>query len=234
MFVKSQISDNRTIVVAEDDQSVRNALQKILELEGFKVIAVKDGVAALETILMSEPSAAVIDVMMPFTDGLSVCRELRNRKNRTPILLLTARAEIGDRVAGLDAGADDYLVKPFSVDELLARVRALLRRNSSSESLGVLALADLTLDPISREVTRGDRQVELTKTEFDLLQLFLEQAGVVLSREYLYEHIWGFDFETNSKSLDVYIGYLRRKIESGDEIKLLHTVRGVGYVFKKS
>lgn len=234
MFVKSQISDNRTIVVAEDDQSVRNALQKILELEGFKVIAVKDGVAALETILMSEPSAAVIDVMMPFTDGLSVCRELRHRKNRTPILLLTARAEIGDRVAGLDAGADDYLVKPFSVDELLARVRALLRRNSSSESLGVLALADLTLDPISREVTRGDRQVELTKTEFDLLQLFLEQAGVVLSREYLYEHIWGFDFETNSKSLDVYIGYLRRKIESRDEMKLLHTVRGVGYVLKKS
>lgn len=189
MFVKSQINDNRTIVIAEDDQSVRNALQKILELEGFKVVAVKDGVAALETILMSEPSAAVIDVMMPFTDGLSVCRELRHRKNRTPILLLTARAEIGDRVAGLDAGADDYLVKPFSVDELLARVRALLRRNSSSESLGVLALADLTLDPISREVTRGDRQVELTKTEFDLLQLFLEQAGVVLSREYLYEHI---------------------------------------------
>lgn len=234
MFVKSQINDNRTIVVAEDDQSVRNALQKILELEGFKVIAVKDGVAALETILMSEPSAAVIDVMMPFTDGLSVCRELRHRKNRTPILLLTARAEIGDRVAGLDAGADDYLVKPFSVDELLARVRALLRRNSSSESLGVLALADLTLDPVSREVTRGDRQVELTKTEFDLLQLFLEQAGVVLSREYLYEHIWGFDFETNSKSLDVYIGYLRRKIESGDEIKFLHTVRGVGYVLKKS
>ncbi|MDA2964497.1 MAG: response regulator transcription factor [Actinomycetota bacterium] len=232
--MKSQINDNRTIVVAEDDQSVRNALQKILELEGFKVVAVKDGVAALETILMSEPSAAVIDVMMPFTDGLSVCRELRHRKNRTPILLLTARAEIGDRVAGLDAGADDYLVKPFSVDELLARVRALLRRNSSSESLGVLALADLTLDPISREVTRGDRQVELTKTEFDLLQLFLEQAGVVLSREYLYEHIWGFDFETNSKSLDVYIGYLRRKIESGDEMKLLHTVRGVGYVLKKS
>jgi two-component system response regulator MprA len=234
MFVKSQINDNHTIVIAEDDQSVRNALQKILELEGFKVVAVKDGVAALETILMSEPSAAVIDVMMPFTDGLSVCRELRHRKNRTPILLLTARAEIGDRVAGLDAGADDYLVKPFSVDELLARVRALLRRNSSSESLGVLALADLTLDPISREVTRGDRQVELTKTEFDLLQLFLEQAGVVLSREYLYEHIWGFDFETNSKSLDVYIGYLRRKIESGDEMKLLHTVRGVGYVLKKS
>lgn len=234
MFVKSSINDNHTIVIAEDDQSVRNALQKILELEGFNVVAVKDGVAALETILLAKPSAAVIDVMMPFTDGLSVCRELRHRKNRTPILLLTARAEVGDRVAGLDAGADDYLVKPFSVDELLARVRALVRRNYTSESSAILVLADLTLNPISREVTRGDRQIELTKTEFELLQLLLEQTGVVLSREYLYEHIWGFDFETNSKSLDVYIGYLRRKIENGDEIKLLHTVRGVGYVLKSS
>ncbi|MFM7762450.1 MAG: response regulator transcription factor [Acidimicrobiaceae bacterium] len=234
MFVKSSINDNHTIVIAEDDQSVRNALQKILELEGFNVVAVKDGVAALETILLAKPSAAVIDVMMPFTDGLSVCRELRHRKNRTPILLLTARAEVGDRVAGLDAGADDYLVKPFSVDELLARVRALVRRNYTSESSAILVLADLTLNPISREVTRGDRQVELTKTEFELLQLLLEQTGVVLSREYLYEHIWGFDFETNSKSLDVYIGYLRRKIENSDEIKLLHTVRGVGYVLKSS
>ncbi|MFM9071380.1 MAG: response regulator transcription factor [Acidimicrobiaceae bacterium] len=234
MFVKSSINDNHTIVIAEDDQSVRNALQKILELEGFNVVAVKDGVAALETILLAKPSAAVIDVMMPFTDGLSVCRELRHRKNRTPILLLTARAEVGDRVAGLDAGADDYLVKPFSVDELLARVRALVRRNYTSESSAILVLADLTLNPISREVTRGDRQIELTKTEFELLQLLLEQTGVVLSREYLYEHIWGFDFETNSKSLDVYIGYLRRKIENSDEIKLLHTVRGVGYVLKSS
>ncbi|MFM8949007.1 MAG: response regulator transcription factor [Acidimicrobiaceae bacterium] len=234
MFVKSSINDNHTIVIAEDDQSVRNALQKILELEGFNVVAVKDGVAALETILLAKPSAAVIDVMMPFTDGLSVCRELRHRKNRTPILLLTARAEVGDRVAGLDAGADDYLVKPFSVDELLARVRALVRRNYTSESSAILVLADLTLNPISREVIRGDRQVELTKTEFELLQLLLEQTGVVLSREYLYEHIWGFDFETNSKSLDVYIGYLRRKIENSDEIKLLHTVRGVGYVLKSS
>ncbi|MFM8943525.1 MAG: response regulator transcription factor [Acidimicrobiaceae bacterium] len=232
--MKSSINDNHTIVIAEDDQSVRNALQKILELEGFNVVAVKDGVAALETILLAKPSAAVIDVMMPFTDGLSVCRELRHRKNRTPILLLTARAEVGDRVAGLDAGADDYLVKPFSVDELLARVRALVRRNYTSESSAILVLADLTLNPISREVTRGDRQVELTKTEFELLQLLLEQTGVVLSREYLYEHIWGFDFETNSKSLDVYIGYLRRKIENSDEIKLLHTVRGVGYVLKSS
>jgi two-component system response regulator MprA len=149
-------------------------------------------------------------------------------------LLLTARHEIGDRVAGLDAGADDYLVKPFSIDELLARVRALLRRNASNTTSSILQLADLTLDSTRREVRRGSRIVDLTKTEFDLLQVLLEQTGIVLSREYLYEHIWGFDFETNSKSLDVYIGYLRRKIEQDDEMKLLHTVRGVGYVVRVS
>ena len=232
--VNSQSGDKRLIVVAEDDTSVRNALEKLLQLEGYKVVVVKDGVAALDTILQISPDIAVVDVMMPFSDGLTVCRELRHRKNRTPILLLTARAEVSDRVAGLDAGADDYLLKPFSVDELLARVRALLRRNSRSETSGALELADLRLDPISRSVTRGAREVELTKTEFDLLQLLLEQSGVVLSRDYLYEHIWGFDFETNSKSLDVYVGYLRRKIETNGETKLLHTVRGVGYVLKKS
>lgn len=218
--------------MAEDDPSVRNAVEKLLVLEGYKVIVVNDGVAALDKILSAEPSAAVLDVMMPYTDGLSVCRELRRRKNHTPILLLTARAEVGDRVAGLDAGADDYLVKPFSVDELLARVRALLRRNIESSTDSVLQLADLRLDSASRTVTRGNRIVELTKTEFDLLQILLEQSGLVLSREYLYEHIWGFDFETNSKSLDVYIGYLRRKIEHDDEPKLLHTIRSVGYVMK--
>ncbi len=228
------MGENRTIIVAEDDPSVRNALQKLLELEGYVVNPVKDGVGALDVILKTAPSAAVLDVMMPFLDGLSVCRELRHRKNRTPILLLTARAEVGDRVAGLDAGADDYLVKPFSVEELLARVRALLRRNASSGDGTVLTLADLSLDPTSRVVTRGDRVLDLTKTEFDLLQILLEQSGVVLSRDYLYEHIWGFDFETNSKSLDVYIGYLRRKIELDGEDKILHTIRGVGYVMKIS
>ncbi len=222
------------LVVAEDDPAVRNAVQRVIELEGYEVLVTKDGVAALDAILATSPDAVVMDVMMPFLDGLSVCRELRRRANRTPILLLTARHEIGDRVAGLDAGADDYLVKPFSVDELLARVRALLRRNTASTNSTVLHLADLSLDSTRREVRRGSRLVDLTKTEFDLLQVLLEQSGIVLSREYLYEHIWGFDFETNSKSLDVYIGYLRRKIEQDDESKLLHTVRGVGYVVRTS
>jgi two-component system response regulator MprA len=229
-------ASNKTlkIVVAEDDPAVRNAVLRVLELEGYTVTAVKDGVAALDAILTTSPDAVVMDVMMPFSDGLSVCRELRRRANRTPVLLLTARHEVGDRVAGLDAGADDYLVKPFSVDELLARVRALLRRNETTAKSGVLQLADMSLDSTRREVRRGSRIVDLTKTEFDLLQVLLEQTGIVLSREYLYEHIWGFDFETNSKSLDVYIGYLRRKIEQDGEAKLLHTVRGVGYVVRVS
>ena len=232
----NKAASNKTfkLVVAEDDPAVRNAVQRVLELEGYSVVVTKDGVAALDAILSNAPDAVVMDVMMPFSDGLSVCRELRRRANRTPILLLTARHEIGDRVAGLDAGADDYLVKPFSIDELLARVRALLRRNAPNTTSTILQLADLSLDPTRREVRRGSRIVDLTKTEFDLLQVLLEQTGIVLSREYLYEHIWGFDFETNSKSLDVYIGYLRRKIEQDDERKLLHTVRGVGYVVRAS
>ncbi len=231
-----KVATNKTfkLVVAEDDPAVRNAVQRVLELEGYTVVVTKDGVAALEAILTISPDAVVMDVMMPFSDGLSVCRELRRRANRTPVLLLTARHEVGDRVAGLDAGADDYLVKPFSIDELLARVRALLRSNASNTTSSILQLADLTLDPTRREVRRRSRIVDLTKTEFDLLQVLLEQTGIVLSREYLYEHIWGFDFETNSKSLDVYIGYLRRKIEQDDETKLLHTVRGVGYVVRAS
>ncbi|MCX6535330.1 MAG: response regulator transcription factor [Actinobacteria bacterium] len=232
----NKTASNKTfkLVVAEDDPAVRNAVQRVLELEGYTVVVTKDGVAALDAILSNTPDAIVMDVMMPFSDGLSVCRELRRRANRTPILLLTARHEIGDRVAGLDAGADDYLVKPFSIDELLARVRALLRRNAPNTTSTILQLADLSLDPTRHEVRRGLRIVDLTKTEFDLLQVLLEQTGIVLSREYLYEHIWGFDFETNSKSLDVYIGYLRRKIEQDDETKLLHTVRGVGYVVRAS
>ena len=230
----SASNSQHTIVLAEDDPSVRAAVQRVLELEGYSVVAVTDGRAALDIIIAKPPHAAVLDVMMPFADGLTVCRELRHRGNRTPILLLTARHEVGDRVAGLDAGADDYLVKPFAVDELLARVRALLRRNDPTASAAILTLDNLVLDVNRREVRRGDRVVELTKTEFDLLHILLEQQGIVLTREYLYEHIWGMNFETNSKSLDVYIGYLRRKIELDGESKLLHTVRGVGYVVKPS
>jgi two-component system response regulator MprA len=231
--MKSAANAEFVIVVAEDDPSVRNAVQRVLELEGYNVSVAPDGNAALDMIVSAKPHAVVMDVMMPFADGLTVTRELRQRGNRTPILLLTARHEVGDRVAGLDAGADDYLVKPFAVDELLARVRALLRRNESPTSPTVLSLDDLTLDTSKREVKRGGNTLDLTKTEFDLLHILLEQQEIVLSRDYLYEHIWGFNFETNSKSLDVYIGYLRRKLDAGGANKLLHTVRGVGYVMRK-
>ena len=232
--VKSATNSEFLVVVAEDDPSVRNAVERVLELEGYQVKTANDGNAALDLIVTSKPHAVVMDVMMPFADGLTVTRELRHRGNRTPILLLTARHEVGDRVAGLDAGADDYLVKPFAVDELLARVRALLRRYESPTSAAVLSLADLTMDVNKREVKRGSKVLELTKTEFDLLHILLEQRDIVLTREYLYEHIWGFNFETNSKSLDVYIGYLRRKLDDSGEEKLLHTVRGVGYVMRNT
>jgi two-component system response regulator MprA len=231
--MKSAANAEFVIVVAEDDPSVRNAVQRVLELEGYNVSVAPDGNTALDMIASVKPHAVVMDVMMPFADGLTVTRELRQRGNRTPILLLTARHEVGDRVAGLDAGADDYLVKPFAVDELLARVRALLRRNESPTTPTVLSLDDLTLDTSKREVKRGENTLDLTKTEFDLLHILLEQQEVVLSRDYLYEHIWGFNFETNSKSLDVYIGYLRRKLDANGTAKLLHTVRGVGYVMRK-
>ena len=232
--VKSAANSEFLVVVAEDDPSVRNAVERVLELEGYQVKTANDGNAALDLIVSSKPHAVVMDVMMPFADGLTVTRELRHRGNRTPILLLTARHEVGDRVAGLDAGADDYLVKPFAVDELLARVRALLRRYESPTSAAVLSLGDLTMDVNKREVKRGSKVLELTKTEFDLLHILLEQRDIVLTREYLYEHIWGFNFETNSKSLDVYIGYLRRKLDDSGEEKLLHTVRGVGYVMRNT
>jgi two-component system response regulator MprA len=232
--MKSAANAEFLVVVAEDDPSVRNAVERVLELEGYRVKTANDGNAALDLIVSSKPHAAVMDVMMPFADGLTVTRELRHRGNRTPVLLLTARHEVGDRVAGLDAGADDYLVKPFAVDELLARVRALLRRYESPTSAAVMSIGDLSMDVNKREVKRGGKVLDLTKTEFDLLHILLEQQDIVLSREYLYEHIWGFNFETNSKSLDVYIGYLRRKLDDSGEEKLLHTVRGVGYVMRNS
>ena len=232
--MKSAANAEFLVVVAEDDPSVRNAVERVLELEGYQVKTANDGNAALDLITSVKPHAVVMDVMMPFADGLTVTRELRHRGNRTPILLLTARHEVGDRVAGLDAGADDYLVKPFAVDELLARVRALLRRYESPTTSTVMSLGDLTMDISKREVKRGNKVLDLTKTEFDLLHILLEQQDIVLSREYLYEHIWGFNFETNSKSLDVYIGYLRRKLDDSGEEKLLHTVRGVGYVMRNT
>ena len=221
------------VLVAEDDPSVRNAVERVLELEGYHVKTANDGNAALDRIESLKPHAVVMDVMMPFADGLTVTRELRHRGNRTPVLLLTARHEVGDRVAGLDAGADDYLVKPFAVDELLARVRALLRRYESPTATAVMTMGDLSMDVNKREVKRGGKTLELTKTEFDLLHILLEQQGIVLSREYLYEHIWGYNFETNSKSLDVYIGYLRRKLDDSGEERILHTVRGVGHVMRR-
>ena len=175
------------------------------------------------------PDAVVLDVLMPGTDGLAVCRILRERGNHTPVLMLTARHEVSDRVAGLDAGADDYLVKPFALDELLARLRALLRRASVTGGEEELRVGDLVLDPGGRQAWRGARELDLTKTEFDLLELLMFNAGIVLARDTIYERIWGYDFETSSKSLDVYIGYIRRKTEANGEPRIVHTVRGVGY-----
>jgi two-component system response regulator MprA len=226
--------DTRKVLIAEDDSSVRKAVQRVLELENYQVTAVNDGQAALEALSKSRFDLAVLDVMMPFADGLTVCKEARHRGIDVPILLLTARVEVGDRVAGLDAGADDYLVKPFVVDELLARCRALLRRNAAASSTTVLRVGDLTLNTLSREVHRGEREIMLTKTEFDLLELLMQQPGTVVSRDTIYEAIWGYNFETNSKSLDVYIGYLRRKTEEGTESRVVYTVRGVGYSVKAS
>ncbi len=223
------------ILVAEDDKGVRDALERALRFEGYTVAVATDGAHALELAGETPPDLYLLDVQMPHVDGLSVCRTLRHRGDGTPILVLTARHEVSDRVAGLDAGADDYLVKPFALDELLARVRALLRRTGSSDDdQSTVVVADLTLDPGSRQVTRGAVSLELTKTEFDLLELLARNAGLVLSRETIYERIWGYDFETSSKSLDVYIGYLRRKTEVDDASRLIHTVRGIGYSMRES
>ncbi len=217
------------VLVAEDDAAVRSAVVRVLELDGYRVQAVKDGRAALDALIDTTPDAAVLDVMMPFVDGFTICREIRHRRNRVPILLLTAKVEVDDRVAGLDAGADDYLVKPFAIAELSARVRALLRRNSVPESETILTVGSISLNRDTRNVTRNGRHIELTKTEFNLLELLTEQAGIVVSRETIYENVWGYNFETNSKSLEVYIGYLRRKLSVNDEPDPIRTVRGIGY-----
>ena len=220
---------NGKLLVVEDDEHVRDAVTRALRFEGYEVHTAADGNEGLVRAIDVAPDAILLDVLMPGTDGLTVCRRLRERGDQTPILMLTARHEVTDRVAGLDAGADDYLVKPFALDELLARLRALLRRTSVTGEEDVLRADDLSLDPQRRQAWRGDRELELTKTEFDLLELLLYNAGIVLTRDQIYERIWGFDFETSSKSLDVYISYLRRKTEARGERRLIHTVRGVGY-----
>jgi two-component system response regulator MprA len=223
-------SPSGSIVVAEDDRSVRDALLRALRFEGHVVHGAKNGAEALDLVASVGPDCLILDVMMPGLDGLTACQRLRESGDKTPVLMLTARHEISDRVAGLDAGADDYLVKPFELDELFARVRALIRRNADDAVSEILRIADLELDPARRTVTRGGEDVSLTKTEFDLLELFVSNEGIVLSRDTIYERIWGFDFETSSKSLDVYVGYLRRKTELNGASRLIHTVRGVGYV----
>ncbi|MGW4246918.1 response regulator transcription factor [Nocardia sp. NPDC004722] len=219
------------VLVVEDDPNVRSTLEQLLRFEGYRVSVACDGREALDLLETDRPDLAVVDVVMPRLDGLSLCRTLRRRGDRLPILVLTARGQAGDRVAGLDAGADDYLGKPFDTEELLARLRALLRRSAPAEP-AVLAVADLSLNPATREVRRGDRLLELTRTEFDVLELLLRNAPVVLTRGQIYEHIWGFDFDTESRSLDVYIGYLRRKTEEGGAPRLIQTVRNVGFTVK--
>jgi two-component system response regulator MprA len=218
------------VLVVDDEPSVRSALQRALALERYEVSLAEDGQQALDTLAEGVVDAIVLDVMMPRIDGLEVCRRLRAAGDRTPVLMLTARDAIDDRVDGLDAGADDYLVKPFALRELNARLRALLRRVEPGGP--TLAFADLVMDCSAHEVRRGDRKIELSRTEFSLLQLFLEHPRQVLTRSVLFERVWGYDFGATSNALGVYIGYLRRKTEEGGERRLLHTVRGVGYVLR--
>jgi two-component system response regulator MprA len=223
---------NGRVLVVEDDQSVRDAVARALRYEGYDVRTAFDGTDALTHVADDDPDVVVLDVLMPGTDGLEVCRRLRAQGDFRPVLMLTARHEVSDRVAGLDAGADDYLVKPFALDELLARLRALMRRTSVTGGEQVLTYGDLSLDPHRRQAWRGPRELGLTKTEFDLLELLLVNANIVVTRDTIYERIWGYEFETSSKSLDVYIGYLRRKTEAGGEPRLIRTIRGVGYTLR--
>lgn len=222
------------VLLVDDDPGILLSVRRALEFEGYTVPTASDGVAALAAIAADRPDVVVLDVTMPRLDGLSVCRDLRARGDKTPVLVLTARHAVADRVAGLDAGADDYLVKPFALDELLARLRALLRRATPADDGAPIVLADLTLDPTGRIVQRGDREIPLTRTEFSLLELLVANAGQVLTRELIMDRIWGYDFATSSNSLDVYIGYLRRKTEAEGEPRLIQTVRGVGYVARAS
>jgi two-component system response regulator MprA len=222
------------ILVVDDEPAVRESLRRALQLEGYGVELAGDGSEALYRLESREvePDGIVLDVLMPEVDGLEVARRLRRTGSRVPILMLTARDEIADRVAGLDAGADDYLVKPFALEELFARLRAILRR-SADGAVEVLRFADLELDPATREVRRGGELVELTRTEFSLLELFMLNPRQVLTRSVIFERVWGYDFGPGSNSLDVYIGYLRRKTEAGGKTRLIQTVRGVGYALRE-
>ena len=219
------------ILVVDDERAVREALGRALKLEGYEVEPASDGQEALLALARHGVDAIVLDVLMPNMDGLETCRALRRMGNSTPVLMLTARHEVDDRVAGLDAGADDYLVKPFALEELLARLRALLRRTIGGE--GELSFADLRLDPGTHEVYRGDRRIDLTRTEFLLLELFLRNPRQVLTRDVIFDRVWGYDFGPASNSLEVYVGYLRRKTEQEGEPRLIQTVRGVGYALRE-
>ncbi len=234
------------MLLAEDDRAIRNALERALTLEGYQVMAVADGVEALAQAHRNRPDVLVLDVMMPGIDGLQVCRVLRAEGDRTPVLMLTALVETADRIAGLDAGADDYVVKPFDVEEVFARLRALLRRTSpvgagsapAAEATRPLPerfidAAGIRMDPQARRAWRGARELELTRTEFELLELLVRNAGIVLDHSTIYDRIWGYDFGPGSKNLAVYVGYLRRKLDEPDAPQLIHTVRGVGYVLRE-
>jgi two-component system response regulator MprA len=235
--VSQRASNLPRVLVVDDDRAVRESLRRSLEFNGYDVHLAGDGAEALAGIGSVAPDVVVMDVMMPRLDGLDATRALRAAGNDVPILVLTARDAVGDRVEGLDAGADDYLTKPFALQELLARLRALLRRVAppvDGDEEEVLTFSDLTMNVTTREVTRGDRAIELTRTEFTLLEMFLRRPRRVLERSFILEEVWGYDFPTTANSLEVYVGYLRRKTESGEEARLIHTVRGVGYVLKES
>jgi two-component system response regulator MprA len=221
------------VLVVDDEKAVRESLERALRLEGYEVELAADGREALAAVERRRPDTILLDLMMPHVDGLEVCRRLRADGDRTPILVITARDAIAERVEGLDAGADDYIVKPFALEELQARLRALLRRTGAEAGTEPLRYADLELDPVSYQVRRGDRLLELTRTEYLLLELFMQHPRQVLTRSIIFERVWGFDFGPMSNSLTVYIGYLRRKLEENGEPRLLHTVRGVGYVLRE-